>query len=368
MKIVPLINAVLVTAALYALVFERARLMGFAGSPTPPEETAPAAVPVQAVAVQVLHSVARPVDQGVLTRGQTEAARRVEVRAETSARVISEPLRRGTEVAAGAVLCQLDPGTRLAALAEARAKLTEAQLNATAATRLQQGGYRSDTAAAGAEASLQEAQAGLEAAQREIDRLTITAPFAGLLDDDSAELGSLLAAGSLCATVIALDPIRLVGFVPETEIDRITLGTPVGARLATGREVTGRVNYLSRSADSATRTFRVEAEVPNPDRAIREGQTVEMVIAAAGAQAHFLPASALTLNDAGDLGLRVVQDGLARFLPATFLRDTPDGVWLTGLPEVLDVIVVGQDYVTDGTALAVTMVPALPGTGAGGQK
>ncbi|MDF2140014.1 efflux RND transporter periplasmic adaptor subunit [Paenirhodobacter sp. CAU 1674] len=356
MKFIPLVNAVLVSATLYALVFERDRLMGFVGSPPAPETATPAeAPPQQAVAVQAVHSVARPVDQAVLTRGQTEAARRVEVRSETSARVISDPLRRGAEVRAGDVLCQLDPGTRLAALAEARAKLTEAQLNATAAEKLQAGGYRSETAAAAATASLQEAQAGLEAATREIGRLTITAPFDGILEDDSAELGSLLSAGSLCATVIALDPIRLVGFVAETEIDRIAPGAPVAARLATGREVTGQVTYLSRSADATTRTFRIEAAVDNPDRTIREGQTVEMRIMAEGTQAHFLPASALTLNDAGDLGLRVAQDGVARFLPATFLRDTPEGVWLTGLPAAIDVIVVGQDYVTDGTALTVTL-------------
>ncbi|MBD3787814.1 MAG: efflux RND transporter periplasmic adaptor subunit [Sphingomonadales bacterium] len=367
MKIVPLINALLVTTALYALVFERDRLMSFAGAQTAPEDAAPVrtAETAKPVPVQVLRSTARPVDQGVLLRGETQAARRVELRAETTGRVISEPLRRGAEVAAGDTLCRLDPGTRPAQLTEAEARLTEAELNATASDRLQAGGYRSDTAAAGAKAALQAAQAAVEAVRTDIARLAITAPFGGVLEEDSAELGALLGAGGLCATVIALDPIRLVGFVPETELARVAPGALVGARLATGQEVTGRVSYLSRSADPATRTFRVEAEIANPDGHIREGQSVEMLIAAEGARAHLLPASVLTLDDRGTLGVRLAVEGVARFAPVRVLRDEPGGLWLAGLPETAEVIVVGQDYVTDGSALAATLVDRAPGDAPG---
>ena len=65
--------------------------------------------------------------------------------------------------------------------------------------------------------------------------------------------------------------------------------------------------------------------------------------------AHLLPSSALTLNDDGILGLRIVdEDNTARFAPVTYLRDTVNGVLLAGLPDTADVIVVGQEFVTDG--------------------
>lgn len=353
MRVVPIINAVLVSAALYLLVFERDRLLAFAARDSEDEAATQTPEQAKAVPVQVVSSAAQQVDQGVLTRGQTEAARRVDVRAETTGPVISEPLRRGAQVQAGDVLCQLDPGTREATLSEAEARLAEAQLSANAAEKLQQGGFRSETATAAARATLQAAEAGVKAARKEMERLTITAPFAGLLESDSAELGALLNAGMSCATVIALDPVKLVGFVPETEVDQVHEGAQVGARLATGREILGRVTFLSRAADPATRTFRVEAEVPNADLSIREGQTVEMVIAADGTQAHFLPASVLTLDDEGRLGVRIVVEGRAQFAAVTLLRDTPDGVWLAGLPDQAQVIVLGQEYVTEGTPLAV---------------
>ena len=161
--------------------------------------------------------------------------------------------------------------------------------------------------------------------------------------------------GSLCATVIRLDPIKLVGFVPETEVDRVQVGALAGARLVSGREVSGNVTFISRSADQTTRTFRVEIQVPNPDFSIRDGQTAEILIASEGELAHKLPGSALTLDAMGRLGVRVVgADNLVEFVPVTLLRDTVDGVWLAGLPEEADVIVVGQEFVTAGVRVEAT--------------
>ncbi|WP_282158018.1 efflux RND transporter periplasmic adaptor subunit [Shimia thalassica] len=397
MRIVPLITAVLVSVLLYFIVFERDRLT----SQTP--ETAEDVAVTEAseaedasetdtfVRVVAVHSKARVIDSAVVLRGQTEADRQVDVRAETSAQVMSAPLRKGTMVEEGQIMCELDPGTRQASLAEAEARLAEAQarvpetqarlheaiarleearINSNAAIKLIEGGFASETRVASAEASvraaeasvqaaksgLQSTQAGIQsaeasvaAAEREIELLTITAPFSGLLESDTAELGSLLQPGSLCATVIRLNPIKVVGFVPETEVNRVKIGAMAGARLTTGQDVTGQVAFLSRSADSTTRTFRVEINVPNPDLAFRDGQTAEIAIASDGADAHLLPQSALTLNDEGTLGVRIVVEGnTVSFVPVELLRDSIDGIWVGGLPDQADVIIIGQEYVVEG--------------------
>lgn len=293
MRILPPLTALTVAASLYVAVFERDQISALvakaAGEPatldaTAPEVDTPKAESV-AISVVALRSLAQPYQNAVLARGRSEAARQVDVRAETSGLVISEPLRRGAFVTRDQVLCQLAPGTRAAQadeararLAEARARLTEAEVNADAANRLSEGGFATETRRVGAEAVLEAARAGLQAAEAavataeaEIDRLTITAPFEGLLESDAAELGSLLQPGSPCATVIQLDPIKIVGFIPEAEVDRVTVGAIAGARLVSGRDVAGRVTFLSRAADDATRTFRVELTVPNSDLSIRDG-------------------------------------------------------------------------------------------------
>ena len=377
MRIVPPLTAALVLAFLYLFVMERGSLMALAGvepaSADTAAETAAAAVMAPAedapFAVVVQRIEERDLDSAVVLRGRTAASRQVEVRAQTGGLVVSEPRLRGSLVSAGEVLCELDPGTRNAMLAEAEARLTEARARLDAATieqqtvtRLSQEGYRAQNSTASADAAVESARAGveaasagIEAARTELARLTITAPFAGVLEANSAERGSLMASGGLCATVIRLDPMLIVGFAAESQVDRLAEGALAGARLSNGMQVTGRVTFLARSADAATRTFRVEVTVPNTDLAIRDGLSADMLVAATATRGHLVPGSALTLNDDGTLGLRLVDDTDHTFFqPVTVLRDAPQGFWVSGLPTVADVIVVGQEYVTDGIAVRVT--------------
>ena len=431
MRILPIVTALLVVAALYGLIFERDRIIEFSAglsaqsAPESTDETPPAqaqevvAIPEEApertaVSVRAVVLQSEAIEDDVLLRGRTEADRKIDVRAETGGLVVSAPLPKGTAVTQGQLLCRLEEGTRsaqraealarlaqaraslpsaeaalpeaAARVAEAEARLEEARINDNAARELVQDGFATETrvaatkaAVSSAEAALTAAksgvaaaQAGLEAAQasissaeaavalveKDIERLDIKAPFSGMLESDTAELGSLMQPGSLCGTVIALDPIRLVGFVPEANVDKIAVGAMAGAELINGQQVVGTVTFLSRSADENTRTFRTEITVPNPDLAIRDGQTIEIGIAGDGQQAHLVPQSSLTLDNEGNIGVRTVleQEGgpVAHFMPVTVLRDTVDGVYVGGLPEEVALITVGQEYVGEGTPVAPT--------------
>jgi len=396
MRFFSVLIAFLVAAAIYAIVFERDRLTAILpasdeATEAAPDETAGEDAESTVMRVVVQRSTARAVDSSVTLRGRTEADRTVELRAETSGLVISEPLRRGASVEKGDLLCRLDPAAREAALreaearlseakarvpeaearvAEAEARLEEAEINFRAAENLVGSGFASQTRVASARAGLRSAEAGVESAtsglesaraniesaqagvksaEEEIRRLEMRAPFAGVLETDTAELGSLLQPGALCAEVMQLDPITLVGFVSETQVTRVALGAGATARTTSGKTARGEVSFVSRSADDRTRTFRVDVRVPNPDLALRDGETAEITVSAEGRRAHLVPQSALTLDDEGTMGLRLVgEDNRVRFVPVTLLRDTPSGVWLTGLPEAADIIVIGQEFVRAG--------------------
>lgn len=397
MKFTPFLFAALVASALYLFVFERDLVTAYIAPPVEETEadgamaeteTQAAAPASDAIRVSVIYSAAERVDSAVVLRGRTEAAREVVVASETTGQVISDPLRRGAMVEAGDIMCELDPGTRQANLAEARARLAEAmgrvpeaeasvaeasarlretEQNLSNARRLSQDGFASETqlisaeaafeaaeagvsrataSIASAQAGIEAAEAGVAAAESEIGRLTIHAPFAGLLETDTAELGSLMQPGAPCATIIQLDPIKLVGFVPELEVDQISVGSQARARLTSGRELLGTVNFVSRRGDDLTRTFRVEIIVPNADLSIRDGQTADILVAAEGQTAHLIPQSAMTLNDEGRLGVRVVDDSnLAQWANIEIVRDSIDGVWVSGLPQQATIIVIGQEYV-----------------------
>jgi membrane fusion protein, multidrug efflux system len=365
MRIIPVITAALVAGALWLVIMDRERLDRWTGANSASDAPAAQAtaiadpppgpdMPVQSVLVREI--AAQPLASAVLLRGRTAAARSVEVRAETGGRVVSAPLPRGTQVSEGTILCRLDPGTRPATLAEAEARLAEAELTARNTDVLREAGNAAETRRLAAQSALAAARSAVAAIQADLARTEIVAPFAGILEDDSAETGALLQPGALCATVVALDPLRLVGFAAERDVARIQPGAQAGGRLADGRMLTGQVSFVARSADAATRTFRVEITVPNPDGTIRDGQTAELLIAAPAVQAHLVPGSALTLDNAGRIGVRLADAAdIARFAPVTVLRDTTEGIWVSGLPDPARVIVRGQDYVTDGVALAVTV-------------
>lgn len=356
MRLTSLITATLVCAFVSMVILERPKLLAFAGveqgDAEVVEDAADAAKP--AVDVVAVKSIARPVTRGIILRGRTAAWRLVDVKAETSGTVVSQPLRKGTVVADAELLCQLDSGTKDASLAEAKARLAEATANNNVSATLVERGYAAETTAIARVAALEAAQAGVERAQKELDQLNIEAPFSGLLESDTAEFGALLQPGMTCARVIQLNPIKLVGFATEQQVRGLTKEAPAGARLIDGREIVGQISFISRSADPQTRTFRVEVTVPNEDLSIRDGSSAEIYIGLSGEKGHLLPQSALTLDDSGRLGVRVVEDGAAYFKVVTIVNESADGIWVTGLSPEAEVIVLGQEYVTDGRRVTVT--------------
>ena len=306
------------------------------------------------VPVVVLSSVARETQGTLVVRGRTEARRNVMVAAETTGRVISEALPSGSRVTEGQVLCRLNPGVRAADLAEAEAGLEEARAEAAAAKQLKKKGFTAETTLKTREAQLQAAQARLDRVRWDIAQLEIVAPFDGVLETNTAEIGTLMTPGSLCADVIDLAQVKVAGFVAEQEVDALSLGQPAMVRLINGVTSEGEISFLSRMSDEETRTFAVEVTIENPDGMIRDGMTAELQISLPPKTAHLIPQTALTLDDQGRMGVRIDQNSIAKFMPINVLADSAQGIWVTGLPQKADIIVVGQEFVRDGRSIAAT--------------
>ena len=336
----------------------------------------------KAVSVLVQKSNEQEVTNGILLRGQTEAFKSVQVKAETSGSVISQPIRKGTFVKNGELLCELEVGTKSDVLSEAKvalalsldeldASIHQYELRVQAAERqksLLKRGVGTEAAVEAAELSASSAEtqslskrqavANVEArinrATTELNNTKIIAPFDGLLESDTAEYGDFMQTGAPCGTLLALNPIKLIGYATETQVSKIEVNTTAGARLISGDTVSGTVSFISRSADPTTRTFLVETTVPNENYEIREGSTADIYISLAGAKGHLLPQSSLTLNSSGVLGVRIALNDKAKFIPINIIRDSEEGVWVTGLPDSVDVIIVGQEYVTDNSNIKVS--------------
>ncbi len=312
-----------------------------------PATAAPAVVSKNAVRVRT--QTAEEVMRTIVVNGKTAPARIVQLAAETDGRVEYIGAERGATLERGRLIVRLDERDRSARLAQAQATVKQREVEYAARERLQTESYVS-------EAQLQEAVALLEAAKAELKRaeldlgyMEVRAPFAGALQARMVEIGDFVSRGDPIATYVDNRTIVVSANLSEYDARYVNVGDTAEAQLATGEDVRGRIRYVAPVADEATRTFTVELEVDNADGALRAGGTAELRIPAEAVLAHRVSPSLLTLDDAGNVGVKIVNgEGEVEFVVADIALSGADGVWLAGLPETATIITVGQGYVSSG--------------------
>lgn len=301
------------------------------------------------IAVRVRELVAQTRLRKVTINGRTEESRSVIVRAETDGPITEIHGEEGRPLKDGDMIARQGAEDRHAKLAEAIAVEKQRKVEHRAAVALAKKGFRSDTKLAEAQAQLEAAQARSKSMRIDLSRTTIRAPFAGVLETRHIEKGDYVQKGDEIASIIDLDPILAVGYISERDIGSINVGAEGSARLMDGRSVTGKVRFVGSVADSATRSFRVELEIPNPDYSIRAGLTGELRMPLKTVSAHVISPAWLALADDGRIGVRTVNDqNVVEFLPIGLLADTAEGLWVSGIPDRARVITVGHEFVKAG--------------------
>jgi multidrug efflux system membrane fusion protein len=238
---------------------------------------------------------------------------------------------------------------RAARLEEAEALIIQTQLQYEAAERLRGQQFVSEAQIAEAKARLVGAEAEKQTILDDIDYTTIEAPFDGVLQERTVEIGDYVQSGDTVAFIVDTDPMIVVGEVNEREVHSLGIGNSGSARLVDGTTVDGTIRYLAPVADESTRTFRVELAVPNPEGNLRAGITAELKLSAEEITAHTLSASALALADDGTVGVKAVDEqNRVHFHPVEIVSTSPDGILVTGLHREVGIISLGQGFVIEG--------------------
>lgn len=300
-------------------------------------------------AVRVRTQSAEEVMRMIVVNGKTAPARVVHLAAETDGRIVRVGAERGSNLEQGDVIVRLDERDRSARLSQAEATVRQREVEYAARERLKSESYVS-------EAQLQESVALLEAARAEwtrakldLDYMTVRAPFAGALQARAVEIGDFVKRGDPIATYVDNRMIIVNANLSEFDARFVSVGDMAEATLATGETVRGRIRYVAPVADEGTRTFGVELEVDNTNGALRVGGTAELRIPAESVLAHRVSPALLTLDDAGNVGVKIISDGgKVEFVVADIALSSNDGVWLVGLPKTATIITVGQGYVASG--------------------
>jgi len=300
--------------------------------------------------VRVRTSSAEEMQRTIVVNGKTAPSRIVQLSAETDGRVEFVDAERGRNIARGKSIVRLDERDRSARLAQAKATVRQREVEFEGREKLKTESYVS-------EAQLQEAVAALEAARTELTRaeldltyMTIRAPFDGALQSRIVEVGDFVKLGDPVATFVDNRTIIVSANLSEFDTRYVNVDDSAEARLATGETVHGRIRYVAPVADDATRTFAVELEVDNNDGHLRAGGTAELRIPAERVFAHRVSPSLLTLDDAGNVGIKIINEaGKVEFIVADIALSSSDGVWIAGLPATATIITVGQGFVAAGS-------------------
>ena len=306
--------------------------------------------------VRVRHQSAVEVTRNITVNGRTAPARIVELNAETDGRVVSIGVERGDRFDAGDVIVRLDERDRRARLAQAEATVKQRELEFEARAKLKGDSYVSEAQLQEAKALLEAAKAELTRARLDIDYMVIRAPFDGALQDRQVEVGDFVKLGDPVAAIVDDRTLIVSASIAEYEAHFVEKGNPGTAKLATGQTVSGTIRYIAPVADESTRTFDVELEIDNAEGSLRAGMTAELVIPVEKIYAHKVSPSLLTLDDEGNLGIKVVNEfGIVEFHSADIAMSSSEGIWITGLPYSATIITVGQGFVNEGT-----IVDAIP--------
>ena len=298
--------------------------------------------------VQTVMSSAQSTAIGVVAFGELAATRTATVATQTAGSVAKIHVSEGDAVDQGQLLITLDNNDRAARLRQATVALETAQSDYQRAKTLVQRQLQPVSVLDKARSLLRGAEAARDSAQIEQDRALIRAPFDGKIEDLKIELGSAVRANQELLSLVDDGGFKAVINVPQQAVFDLDEGKTVEVLVAGIRAYQGELSFIAPRAEASTRTFKVEVTLFGDLNGLRAGMTAEVDVPLKNTSAHFISPASLFLDSSGRLGVKTVEDSRVRFYPVEIVRSENNGMFVSGLPDQVEVIKVGGGFVNEG--------------------
>lgn len=177
--------------------------------------------------------------------------------------------------------------------------------------------------------------------------ITVTAPTSGALTVLGVRPGMSVSTGQTLAEITGLNPIWLEAAVPEILAGDVKVGQPVSATLTAfpDERFAGRITAILPSAQAASRTLTIRAEIRNPNLRLRPGMFAQVSLSPARREAVLIPSEAVIRT--GKRILVMIAQGKGAYRPA----EIRIGREANGQTEVLAGLAPGEKVVTSGQFL-----------------
>lgn len=305
------------------------------------------------------------INDGLTAIGEGEAAHSVTVMSPAAGTLTELLVRPGESIEAGAVVGRLDDDAEQIAFeraklaydnAEAALARTQELANANAATTVQ----INDAQLAADNAELE-----LRNAELELRRRTITSPIAGTVGLFQVSPGNTVNNQSIVTTIEDTGHIVISFWVPERYASSITVGMPLTAMAVAmpGRELQGEVVAVDNRIDPASRTLKVQAQIPNESGALRPGMSFSVRLSFPGEEYPAVDPLSIQWSSDGAYVWKYAEGKVERALVQIIQRNS-DGVLVKGD------IAAGDQVVTQGVQqlTAGATVRLLDELGMGGER
>ena len=208
-----------------------------------------------------------------------EPNRIVMVSAEVGGRIESIPPEEGSRVNTGDLLIKLNTDLIKPEFESAKAQVDRDQIEFDRMTNLAKGSAATQRDLDNATSQLAISKARFEGIRARLERASIFAPTAGVLNDLLVEEGEYVDAGNPVAQVVDTDTVKVVVEIPERDIGFFTVGEKAEVFVDTkgrAKSLAGTISFISELADPRTRSTRMEITLGNKQRLLRSGQIVHV--------------------------------------------------------------------------------------------
>ena len=289
---------------------------------------------------------------GFKINGVTKADRMVVLRPEIDGAVTNIIAKDGAFLQQGDPILIIDVENRKKALEAAKANLENNKILLRSAEVLYNKKLSSENAFLQAKTNFKTAESAYEAALSEYNKTTIYAPFDGYIDVIKVNEGDFISTilGSQIADFHSLHPIKASFDVPQNKRSLINDDSVVEIVSSAGLLKSGSVHFISNHADQSTRAYHVEAMIENKDAALKVGESISVNVRTDKLyRMDYIPKSAITLNEAGEIALKYVDSkNIVHTTNIKILDEDESGFWISGLIDDGKVISLGSAFVSEG--------------------
>lgn len=309
--------------------------------------------------VKIVEVIPIPLTDYLVLPGTVRPYEDIDLAAKSSGTVKWVGPKEGDRIQKGEKLLELDMEAVATRIDEARARYDQAVKDYDRMKKLYEENIVSKGQLDNAKTTLDTSKAALDAVGVSLDDGNLTSPINGILDRLNVDQGEYINPGQTVMKIVNINKVKIELPVPEKDILYFEKGQLVKIEMENTKgekqEFSGTIDFVSMTAESATRTYVVKVVVNNPDHILRPG----MIVRAHLVRRNIKEAIAVpffTIIDREDgKAVFVVEDGIARVRPIEY------GIFQRGIVEIRSgleigdqLVIVGQRNLVEGEKVEVT--------------